>query len=61
LTTGPILLKTAYDSYVQNYEKCIGGIYRCNITDIFLMSNKTLPVFYLNVTYERPLQKHFII
>lgn len=51
------------DTLVKDFkimQHVTGGIYKCNITDIFLMSSKTLPVFYLNVTYERPLQKHVL-
>src|SRR3972149_4932808 len=38
----------------------VGGIYQCNITDVYLMSSKTQPVFYINVTYERPLKKYLL-
>lgn len=37
-----------------------GEIYKCNITDLYLMSNKKIPVSYVNVTYERPLKKFLL-
>lgn len=37
-----------------------GETYKCNITDLFLMSNKRIPVSYANVTYERPLKKFLL-
>jgi hypothetical protein len=32
-------------------------VYQCNITDLFLMTSKKLPVFYTSVMYERPFKK----
>ncbi len=37
-----------------------GDIYKCNITDLFIMSNKKIPISYVNVTYERPLKKFLL-
>ncbi|MCJ7637303.1 MAG: hypothetical protein MUO21_07420, partial [Nitrososphaeraceae archaeon] len=38
----------------------IGEIYRCNITDTFLMSTKKLPVLYISVTHQKSVQKFLL-
>lgn len=32
-----------------------GEIYKCNIIDTYLLSNKKLPILYVSVVYEKPL------
>lgn len=51
------------DSVIEMFDvdtKVAGVIYRCNITNNFLMSTKTLPVLYLNVVYQKML-KSFLV
>lgn len=50
--------ETINDVLLDDYhiiENVQGKIYACNLTDSFLLSTKKLPVFYINVIYERPL------
>lgn len=42
-------------------DKVVGIIYSCNIVDSFLVSTKKLPMFYVSVIYDRPLQKIFLM
>lgn len=41
----------------QIINNVFGEIYRCNITDSFLMSTKKLPLSYINIIYEKPLRR----
>ena len=45
-----------HDAY-KIYEATTGNIYKCNISDNFLMSTKELPLFYINVILEKFMQK----
>lgn len=48
------------DTLIKQYnimENVVGEIYSCNITDLFLMSTKKLPMLYLNVILEKPLRR----
>ncbi|QKF93705.1 hypothetical protein QKU48_gp0247 [Fadolivirus algeromassiliense] len=48
------------DTLVEKFDVIkgvYGEIYKCNITDLFLMMTKKLPLFYINVINERPLRK----
>jgi len=48
------------DSLLQKYnivDNVVGEIYVCNVTGMFLMKTKKLPVFYINVILEKPLNK----
>lgn len=47
-----------HDFKIQKNVIC--GIYLCNITDTFIMTSKKLPVMYLNVAYEIPMQKYLL-
>ncbi|AYV77030.1 MAG: hypothetical protein Barrevirus8_16 [Barrevirus sp.] len=49
-------------SIIENIpnKDTIGQIYSCNITDIFLMSTKKLPVMYLSVIHQKPIQKFLL-
>jgi len=42
-------------------DQVVGIIYSCNIVDSFLVSTKKLPMFYVSVVYDRPLQKIFLM
>lgn len=41
-------------------DSAVCEIYRCNITDTFLMSTKKLPVLYINVIHQKPVQKFLL-
>lgn len=48
------------DTLVEKFDiikGVFGEIYKCNITDIYLMASKKLPLFYVNIINERPLRK----
>lgn len=48
------------DTLVEQFnitKGVIGEIYKCNITDIYIMAYKKLPLFYVNVINERPMRK----
>lgn len=48
------------DDLLKNYkisDLVVGEIYSCNITDVFLMSSKKLPIYYVSAIYERPLRR----
>lgn len=38
-------------------ENVLVTVYKCNIVDKYLISTKKLPMMYMSVIYERPLQK----
>ena len=51
------------DTLVHDFKIMKGvtaGIYECNLTDIYLMGNKTLPVFYINVVYTERLKEYLL-
>lgn len=41
-------------------DTAIAEIYKCNITDKFLMSTKKLPVLYISVIHQKPVQKFLL-
>lgn len=48
------------DTFVTSYDimkDVIGEIHTCNITDVFIMASKTLPLLYINVVLEKPLRR----
>jgi len=48
------------DTLIEQYdilENVNGELYHCNITDLFLMTSKKLPMMYVNVIYQQPLRK----
>lgn len=48
------------DTLIERYEiskNVYGEIYKCNITDTYLMSSKKLPMWYVSVIYEKPLRR----
>ena len=45
------------DNDNDNNDNVQGELFQCNITDLFLMTSKKLPMMYVNVIYEKPLQK----
>ena len=52
------------DTLVEQFnitKGVIGEIYRCNITDIYIMAYKKLPLFYVNVINERPMRKVLLL
>lgn len=48
------------DTLLEQYDifgDVYGELFQCNITDLYLMASKKLPMLYANVVYEKPLQK----
>lgn len=51
------------DELIERYEivkDVFGEIYKCNITDVYLMSSKTLPIMYVSVIHEQPLRRFLL-
>ena len=51
------------DTLVKEFpiiDGVIGEIYTCNITNTFLMSTRKLPVLYINITHQKPIQKFLL-
>ena len=49
---GDTLLKT-----FDIFKNVKAEVYKCNITHVFLISSKKLPMLYISVIYERPLRR----
>jgi hypothetical protein len=54
-TEGEQITDMLIDDY-KIYENITGKVFACNLTNHFLLSTKTLPLFYVSVTYEIPLK-----
>lgn len=52
---GEQLVDMTIDTY-KIIENVFGKIYACNLTDKFILSTKTLPLFYVSIVYEIPLK-----
>jgi hypothetical protein len=51
------------DTLVHDFKIMKGvdaGVYECNLTDLFLVTTKKLPVFYINVTYTDRLKEYLL-
>ena len=58
------LNKSINDTLIERYEiakNVFGEIYACNILDKFLISNKKLPILYINVKYELSLKSILLL
>ena len=51
------------DVLIERYDiipHVSGEMFQCNITDVFLMSSKKLPVMYINVIHDKPLKRFLL-
>lgn len=51
------------DVLIDRYEiipHVSGELYQCNITDVFLMTSKKLPMMYINVVHDKPLKRFLL-